>query len=382
MKLRRWLRRIDAFVAVAIALAVLPIIVAVVRAIADGWIPLGDQALLQIRAHDVLTSHHPLLGTASSAALNRSDVVPLNHPGPLMFDVLALPVRVFGGAGVAIGVGLINMAATATGVVFAWRRAGRAGAALAALACAGLGWAAGSESLYDPYNPTAAMLPCLACLFLAWCAVDLDSTALLWLIGVSSFAVQLNNSYLLFLTPLVVVVCAVYVARSWSGDRGKLRAVGLRGVVVFVVLWSQPLLEQLLHGGDGNLARMVRGVERAAEQSRPAAGHADRCVDSRTAAVVGTQRVRRHLAVLAGAGCGAGRWVTAVGAGRVCRRVSVGVAQRAARRRNRIADRGHLDRDRLARGDPIADVVVLRCQLRLRPMVVARQRVHLVRGRV
>jgi len=263
MNPRRWLRHIDAFVAVAIALAVLPILVAVVRAIADGWIPLGDQALLQIRAHDVLTAHHPLLGTASSAALNRADVVPLNHPGPLMFDVLAVPVRLFGGgAGVAIGVGLINMAATAVGIVFAARRSGRACAALAALAFAGLGWAAGSESLYDPYNPTAAMLSCLACLFLAWCAVDLDGTALVWLIAVSTFAVQLNNSYLLFLTPLAIVVCAVFVVRALrqdSGkDRGGPRAAALRAAIVFAVLWSQPVLEQLLHSSDGNLARMVK----------------------------------------------------------------------------------------------------------------------------
>jgi hypothetical protein len=103
---RQWLRRIDAFVVVAIAVPAIPVIVAVVRAILDKWIPLGDQALLEIRAHDVLTAHHPLLGTASSAALNRSEVIPLNHPGPLMFDVLAIPVRLFGAAGVAIGVEL------------------------------------------------------------------------------------------------------------------------------------------------------------------------------------------------------------------------------------------------------------------------------------
>lgn len=154
--------------ALAVALTAVPIIVAVVRAIVDGWFPLGDQALLQIRSHDVFTAHHPLLGTASSAALGRYAAVPLNHPGPLMFDVLALPVRILGGAaGVAIGVGIVNIAAAAVGVIFAARRSGRAGASLAAMAFAGLGWAAGSESLYDPYSPTAAMIPCIEQLW-AW----------------------------------------------------------------------------------------------------------------------------------------------------------------------------------------------------------------------
>lgn len=258
MKTREWWRRVDHFVPLALALSAIPIAVAVIRAILDGWIPLGDQALLQIRARDVLTAHHPFLGTASSAALNRTDVVPLNHPGPLMFDVLALPVRLFGAAGMAIGVGLVNTAAAAIGTTFAARRAGRAGATLAALTFAGLGWSAGSESLYDPYNPTAAMIPCLACLFLAWCVVDRDDTAVLWLIGVASFAVQLNNSYLLFLTPLVAATCAMYVVRCYRSDIATLAATVRRSLGVFVVLWSQPLFEQLVHGRDGNIARMLK----------------------------------------------------------------------------------------------------------------------------
>lgn len=69
MRPRNWWRRVDRFVALTIALTAIPVVVAVGRAIVGGWVPLGDQALLQIRAHDVFTSHHPLLGTASSAAL-------------------------------------------------------------------------------------------------------------------------------------------------------------------------------------------------------------------------------------------------------------------------------------------------------------------------
>jgi hypothetical protein len=261
VRTRQWWSRVDAFVALAIVLPAIPIITAVARAIAHKWIPLGDQALLEIRARDVLTAHHPLLGTSSSAALNRAGVVPLNHPGPLMFDVLALPVRMFGGgAGLAMGVGAVNLASAAIATSFASRRGGRAGATLAALSFAGLGWAAGSESLYDPYNPTAAMLPCLACLFLAWCAVDLDAMALVWLIGVASFVVQLNNSYLLFLTPLVVAVCSIYVVRSRRRQHTDFRPLALRAGAVFLVLWSQPLIEQLLHGRDGNIARMIRAA--------------------------------------------------------------------------------------------------------------------------
>ncbi len=43
MSTRPWWRRIDAFVALAIAVTAIPVVVAVVRALVDGWIPLGDQ---------------------------------------------------------------------------------------------------------------------------------------------------------------------------------------------------------------------------------------------------------------------------------------------------------------------------------------------------
>ena len=42
---------------------VLPIVIAVVRALAHGWFPIGDAALLAIRAYDVATPDHPLLGS-------------------------------------------------------------------------------------------------------------------------------------------------------------------------------------------------------------------------------------------------------------------------------------------------------------------------------
>ena len=243
-----------------VVLVSVPILVAVVRASADDWIALGDQALIEIRARDVLTVHHPLLGTASSAALGADEKVLLNHPGSLMFVLVAAPVRLFGSAGLAFGVAAINVAAGVIGVVFAARRSGRAGAVAAALAFSGLGWAAGSESLYDPFNPTAAILTCLTCVIVAWSAIDGDRRALPWLLGTSAFVVQLHVSYLVYLVPLVVVTLFVVAVRTCRGEVPGARGIWLSAVVVFLAAWSQPLTEQLLHGGDGNMARMVDAV--------------------------------------------------------------------------------------------------------------------------
>jgi hypothetical protein len=66
---------------------VLPIVVAVVRALVHGWFPIGDAALLAIRAYDVGTSHNPLLGSWTSASFALG--IDVNNPGPLYPDLLA-----------------------------------------------------------------------------------------------------------------------------------------------------------------------------------------------------------------------------------------------------------------------------------------------------
>jgi hypothetical protein len=76
---------------VVTVLAVLPVVVATVRAAARGWLPVGDNAYFAIRARDVLTEHHPLLGTWTSASVSAG--TDFNNPGPLLFDLLAIPAK-------------------------------------------------------------------------------------------------------------------------------------------------------------------------------------------------------------------------------------------------------------------------------------------------
>src|SRR5262245_55040114 len=90
------------------AAVLLPIVVAVVRALAHGWFPIGDAALLAIRAYDVGTPHNPLLGSWTSASFALG--IDVNNPGPLYPDLLAPFMWTFGRAfgiatATAIGVG-------------------------------------------------------------------------------------------------------------------------------------------------------------------------------------------------------------------------------------------------------------------------------------
>lgn len=143
-----------------------PIAVATVRALARGWLPLGDNGILLVRARDVGTSHHPLLGswTSASALVGKQ----FNNPGPLYSDALAPTVRLLGPwVGLAVGVMLVNIAASSLAVVAARRISGAESMVAIGLVVVGLQYAMGSELLFDVWQPNALLLPCLAFLVVA-----------------------------------------------------------------------------------------------------------------------------------------------------------------------------------------------------------------------
>jgi hypothetical protein len=231
------------------AVIAFPVVLAAARGVHRGYLPVGDNALIEMRARDVLTAHHPWLGTWSSASI--SSGLDVNHPGPLIFDVLAVPVRLLGaGAGIAFGV-----AALQTAVVFAigWcahRIGGRATAMAVLAVVALLVWSLGSELLYDPWQPNLLMLPFLLLLVLVWGVVAGRHGMLPWAVLVASFCVQTHLSYV-FLAPAMLVLAAAMVVRR--RDHRQL----VVAAVVGILAWSQPILEQLFGTGQGNLSRLV-----------------------------------------------------------------------------------------------------------------------------
>jgi hypothetical protein len=255
---------LDPVLVAALAVAAVPIVVAAVRAVADHWVPIGDDALVAIRARDVFTVNHPLLGTWTSASLDAG--VDLNHPGPLLFDSLALPVRLFGGrTGVVLGVMAVNLVAAWTVVGVAWRRAGRVGAVLAGATVTFLAWVMGSELLFDPWNPHILLLPCLALLACAWSIGVGGWRALPVYAAIGSFCLQTHLGYV-YLVPGLLVVAVVVGALLRRllppADGPPARplpsaGVALATVVVLAVLWAQPFWEQLFGAGEGNLSRLA-----------------------------------------------------------------------------------------------------------------------------
>jgi len=71
--------------------AAVPVIVATVHAVQARWMPGADQAIIATRAHDVFTSHTPLVGQYTTAAGVMGRVT--SDPGPMLDWLIALPAR-------------------------------------------------------------------------------------------------------------------------------------------------------------------------------------------------------------------------------------------------------------------------------------------------
>ena len=245
-------------------MALVPIVTAATRALRNGWFPLSDNALMAIRAHDVLSAHPPLLGTWTSGSLAAG--VDINHPGPLLFDWLAIPVRLLGpGAGIVVGVSLLQAASIVGIAVFAARRGGPLLSMAATLATTGLCLAMGSGVLLEPWNPHVTLLPFLWYLVLVWSVAAGDRAALPWAVGVASLVVQTHLSYAL-LVPLLGAwaVASLVVRRLLTSrqdrSRGAIRGLArpaLLATAVLLVCWAQPLVEQATKGESGNLSRLA-----------------------------------------------------------------------------------------------------------------------------
>jgi hypothetical protein len=260
----------------SVVVTLVPIVVATARAIHRGWIPIGDNAFFAIRARDVLTADPPLLGTWTSASLTTG--TSFNNPGPLLFDVLAVPGRLLDdGAGLALGAALLNGSAVVGIAVLAYRRGGPLLATAAMAVAAALCWAMGSELLFDPWQPHSLLLPFLSFLMLVWSVACGDVLALPFAAGVGSLVVQTHLSYVILVAVLGTwaVVGLVLELRhrrredpgAWPGLRRRTVWAGAVAGVVFVACWAQPLVEQFTSDGEGNLARLARNAGDRAVQT-------------------------------------------------------------------------------------------------------------------
>jgi hypothetical protein len=247
--------RLDRRSAGTVGLAVLPVVVAVVRLLVAHRAPLGDNGLIALRAHDVLSADHPWFGTWTSASLSAG--VDVNNPSPLHFDALALFVKPFGvSAGAVLGAGFLNAAAIAVAVRQGYHFAARRGEVMMALAAVALSFTLGSEMLADPWQPHNLVLPFFA--FLASCVALASGrwASAPWAVVIGSLVMGAHLSF----TYVVLLVLLASLVAAWRRSPEGLRRGVLAVVVSGLVAWSQPIIEQLFGAGRGNLGRMLQAT--------------------------------------------------------------------------------------------------------------------------
>jgi hypothetical protein len=224
----------------------------------------------------VFSSHPPLLGTWTSASLSVGKDI--NNPGPLLYDLLAIPVRVNEQWGVALGSALLNVLAV-VGIALVARRIGGAPMVIAGMAMAvAMEWAMGSELLYEPWQPHSLILPFVCLLMLALGLLQGDLVLVPFAAFVASLILQTHVGYLYLVSALVLWAMAGLVllerktARSLADDalaarRRRWKRVAISTALVLALCWAQPLIEQVTSSGEGNLSRLATS-----------AGHAEQTV--------------------------------------------------------------------------------------------------------
>jgi hypothetical protein len=238
----------------ALLAAVLPIIVAVTRALATPWRPTYDASYYPVRALDVLTSHHPLVGAWSTLSYISGEV--FNNLGPLQLLLLAPFVRLDPFWGAALGIGVVNILA----VFAAWLASRRLfgpvgvigvmGATLVLEACFG------QYAWIDARPQLALLLPFWAFLWLTAAMMEGHDAAVFPWVLAGSLVVQTHFSYAYMGLALVVLGGSGYLwtnHRRWPTPRFRLHLIG--GLAWALLLWSHPIWDQLF--GDQNLSAVL-----------------------------------------------------------------------------------------------------------------------------
>ncbi|MCB1257833.1 MAG: hypothetical protein KDB26_12050 [Microthrixaceae bacterium] len=246
-----------------------------VLALFNGWVASGDDGYWALMARSVFSTHPPMVGSSSSGGLHSS--VPYYHLGPLGFYLLAPFVRIFGGAGLAVGVAVINAVAVVVGAVAVRRSVGVRSGWLVLTGGALLQFAMGSEVLVDSWNPNFAVLPLWCSISIAWAVIRGGRNWAAAGIFAASLALQTHLSFapVAGVTALVILIAAVYhcvvpgpaagsdtttddvldqAVRPWTRWRPVIWAVGA-GLVANLI----PMVQQLFGPGPPNISTALSG---------------------------------------------------------------------------------------------------------------------------
>ena len=183
-----------------------------------------------------------------------------NHPGPLLYELLAPAYVLSGRREVSLKWAMLalNIAVLAGLLGYLGRRS-RWLCAAVALTLAPLLYFE-QRLLFWAWNPVAPLLPLALALTLAAGVCAGDFTALPWLCAAVSFVVQAHVG-LAPVSALLAVAAVASVLWRWRGLAGKDRRAAVRALItsaaVAAALWAVPVIHDL-RAPPGNLAEIAR----------------------------------------------------------------------------------------------------------------------------
>jgi hypothetical protein len=237
--------------------AALPVLVTTVRALADGWMPVGDQGIIATRAYDVFTTHTPLLGQFSQA----SRVVghALYSPGPTLYWLLAIPSRIGAPAGLMLVTAAVNTASILAIVALARRRGGPAFMLAVALALALMSRSFPAESLHGIFNPAAALFPFTLLIFVCWSLACGDHRLLPAAVLLASFCAQCHLAFVLPGAGLLAVGFAGLALSRAGRRRSPVWPWIAAAAATATICWTPAIVDQVKHS-PGNLHLLAKAA--------------------------------------------------------------------------------------------------------------------------
>lgn len=206
---------------------------------AGGWRPVRDDSMISIGAYRVFTADSPLVGVWSLASQGMQHA--FFDVGPLLFWVLAVPVRLDPGQGALWGATLVCGIALSVAIEAGWSVQGWPACVAVALVAAVVGW---QTQLYADvlWNPHIGLVFFTAAIVLAWVVA---SGRFGWWPPAIVFASLAAQCHFLYVLPAGVVTVAAPLAALALGYRPSGRRWLVVSVGVGFLCWAAPLAQQV-----------------------------------------------------------------------------------------------------------------------------------------
>jgi hypothetical protein len=238
--------RISSHLAVWIAVMAPTIVV-----LSKGWVSAGDDAAIAIRSYQTFSFHPPLVGLASTASAGHGST--LYDPGPLLFWLLAVPVRIDPTYGPLWGAAFWSGIALSTAVEAIWKTRVWIG-------CAVIGLVALDYLLFVPQSFENL-------LWNAYFPIPffVTAVALAWIVGSGSYSwwpvlvfagsVAAQSQLIYFLPAIAIIVVSPVIGLATQRDLARAKRPLIVGTLVGLVCWVAPLMQNL--GSNGNLSALL-----------------------------------------------------------------------------------------------------------------------------